>query len=388
LADGAVTFNGTTQAVEFGAWSLPAGSGAFSIEAWVKASALPTGTGGADRKVIWAQGDSPGLYIAFDGTKAILGVTIQHGAASYYELPGTTALAVDTLYHVAATYDGTTVKLFLNGVEDATDNAPGMTTYANADSDHAIAKFKNTWTDERFFVGIIDDLKIYSSALSPAQIAANHADGIDGATDHATLIASLTPIAWFKLDEASGTTATDSGTGANDGTFVNSPTLSTRSLIDGGSTAPVGASQVVSATGAQTVPLTGLTEGTDYFGHLVHTDAAANDSNIVSSAQFTTNAPAAVEGVSFTLYQSDGATPAADLTNLVALWWDSATPTGAPAIEATNESTDGSGVYTMDVSVGALAVGQDGFLLLYDLDGADHRDSLVYAGKETVVDIS
>lgn len=55
-----------------------------------------------------------------------------------------------------------------------------------------------------------------------------------------------------------------------------------------GAAAAWGGSQAVSSTGAKTLGATGLTAATNYWGHLVHTDAASNDSNRVSSAQFTT----------------------------------------------------------------------------------------------------
>lgn len=57
-----------------------------------------------------------------------------------------------------------------------------------------------------------------------------------------------------------------------------------------GSAAPWGGSVAVSSTGAKTLSSTGLTASTAYYGHLVHSDAAGNDSNRVSSATFSTPA--------------------------------------------------------------------------------------------------
>lgn len=55
-----------------------------------------------------------------------------------------------------------------------------------------------------------------------------------------------------------------------------------------GASAAWAGSQAVSSTGAKTLDATGLAPNTAYYAHLVHTDAAANDSNRVSSAAFTT----------------------------------------------------------------------------------------------------
>ena len=59
-----------------------------------------------------------------------------------------------------------------------------------------------------------------------------------------------------------------------------------------GAAAPWAGSQAISTTGAKVLGATGLTPSTSYYGHLVHTDAASNDSNRVVSAQFTTTAGA------------------------------------------------------------------------------------------------
>ena len=52
--------------------------------------------------------------------------------------------------------------------------------------------------------------------------------------------------------------------------------------VEGSSSVPDGYEQ-------QTVSVTGLTAGQNYYIHYVHVDAAGNESNVVSSAQFTTD---------------------------------------------------------------------------------------------------
>lgn len=49
-----------------------------------------------------------------------------------------------------------------------------------------------------------------------------------------------------------------------------------------------GSSQPVTATGVQNITITGLTDGTGYYNHFVHTDAATNNSLVASSAQWFT----------------------------------------------------------------------------------------------------
>jgi len=87
-------------------------------------------------------------------------------------------------------------------------------------------------------------------------------------------------------------------------------------------------------------------------------------------------------GVSLQLH--DGATPQANLSGIQALWWDVSEPkdAGTPVGRSDAVSTDASGYVTLDLSnVSGLTVGDYGFLTLYKLDAADHKDSLVFSGK-------
>lgn len=60
-----------------------------------------------------------------------------------------------------------------------------------------------------------------------------------------------------------------------------------------GAAATADGSQAVSASGSQFVQASGLTAETAYYFHFQHQDAAANDSTVVSSAEFTTPAAGA-----------------------------------------------------------------------------------------------
>jgi hypothetical protein len=59
----------------------------------------------------------------------------------------------------------------------------------------------------RYFDGSIDHIKIFNTALTPAQIAWEYNKG--------------DPVAWYKFDEGSGTVAYDSSDSANHGTLTN-----------------------------------------------------------------------------------------------------------------------------------------------------------------------
>ena len=177
---------------------------------------------------------------------------------------------------------------------------------------------------------------------------------------------------------ASGTVTTDEANGTLYW-LCNTSATATLAAVKAGS------SVAVSSTGSKSVTVTGLTASTAYYLHYAHTDAAANDSAVVNSAQFTT-AAATVKGVAVTLY--NGAALQASLTGIRALWWDAIDPSGAPTYSTAAASTNASGVLTLDLNATtADAIGDYGFLLLYKVN-ATINDSLVFAGQVAISNVA
>ncbi len=83
---------------------------------------------------------------------------------------------------------------------------------------------------------------------------------------------------------ATGTVSTDEGNG------ILYYYASTNATETAATIKASGSSQAVSATGAQNVSFYGLTPATVYYAHYVHDDAIPNESNVVNSTSFTTDA--------------------------------------------------------------------------------------------------
>lgn len=188
---------------------------------------------------------------------------------------------------------------------------------------------------------------------------------------------------------ASGTVSTNEGNGTLYAVVTTSATPPIAADIRAGTGAVYDTSQSVSATGVQAVSASGLTAATTYYWHFLHDDAAANPSNIVTSASFTTDAVAAVvKGVTIALHARTGLTPRASVTGITARWWDSPTAAGAPLLKTDSASTNGSGVMTIDLdSVTSLSVAGLGYLVLYKA-GAGADTDLHFAGRVAVSDIA
>src|SRR5262249_7431393 len=107
---GALSFDGTTAHVDIAdSASLELSSG-MTLEAWVR----PAGSSSAWRDVVYKGNDN----YCLEGTSASGGVPAAGGiiGGSYGEAYGTTALPTNTWSHLALTYDGATLRLYVNGV--------------------------------------------------------------------------------------------------------------------------------------------------------------------------------------------------------------------------------------------------------------------------------
>ena len=112
----------------------------------------------------------------------------QHGDA----VCGTTSVNDGKLHHGAVIVNGSNYSLYVDGslqkTGTMTTNTTGNTFYIGANSGNN-------------FTGLIDQVRIYNYARTPAQIAWDYNRGL--------------PIAWYKLDECQGTTVYSQNTDFN-----------------------------------------------------------------------------------------------------------------------------------------------------------------------------
>lgn len=154
--------------------SLPTGNAAISFAAWIKFAANPAGN-----QFVWAYGATAGgahngvsLYIdasgrpncdVFNGTGTVTG----------------TALALNVPHFLVVTWDGTTLRLYVDGVSVGTPTTPGANTIPTT----AIAcNFGATSGAVSFFSGQMDEVCVYNAALSAANVSAIYTAGHTGAT--------------------------------------------------------------------------------------------------------------------------------------------------------------------------------------------------------------
>tara|TARA_R110001592_G_scaffold83816_1_gene248209 strand:+ start:243 stop:1037 length:795 start_codon:yes stop_codon:yes gene_type:complete len=120
-----------------------------------------------------------------------------------------------------ATNNGKGYKIFIDGtrvdtVVSLTSHAYSLTTTS---SFFSVGKER---TD--FYDGLIDEVAVFGSSLSDANITTIYNSGVPGD------LSSFSPTLWWRMgdnDGGTGTTITDQGSEGNNGTLINGPTFST-----------------------------------------------------------------------------------------------------------------------------------------------------------------
>ena len=154
----ALRFNGTNQYVGLG--NVASLSSAITISAWIKPTQI------SNFPMIVCK-DVNVDYTFFIDTSNANKLALRIGAAGgLHDALSSTPITTNTWQHVVGTYDGTTIKVYINGVLAGSRAQTGaIPTSAVALN---IGSFNNGGGD--FFNGAIDDVRIYSRALSSAEI--------------------------------------------------------------------------------------------------------------------------------------------------------------------------------------------------------------------------
>ncbi|MCW5909770.1 MAG: immunoglobulin domain-containing protein [Cyclobacteriaceae bacterium] len=231
-----------------------------TVEAWVKPTwtSPPSGT-----PCIVGIATSPSTAAntrwSFHINNGLNQIGIWNGVSGYFFSYSFTA---NTLYHVAAVMNGTTITIYVNGVQVGSTNG----TMSNA---IGISMKIGTSTGSGvndFFRGDIDEVRLWNVARTAQQIQESM---------HLTLTGSETGlVSYYQFNETSGTTANDAQ-GTNHGTLTNSPSRVA-------STFPVGGG--ASATMTESIGTVNFT-GTDFTGIYSTSGSASITASVINAAQ-------------------------------------------------------------------------------------------------------
>ncbi len=164
------SFNGSSDSIDVNdqAALQPA---SITLEAWVK----PDAADSQYHTVVAKQRDDSGpsgsswtLYGPSNNNKFRLGM---FDGSSWHDVYSTTTAVASTWYHLAATYDGSTMRIYVNGIEESTTPYVGSISYLGTRPVKIGAgETEANFAEGEFFDGTIDEVRIYSSALSAATL--------------------------------------------------------------------------------------------------------------------------------------------------------------------------------------------------------------------------
>ena len=226
----ALKLGGTNAYATFGA-APQLGASTFTLEAWIRRDgpgvATLTGSGGVTAVPLITKGmaETEGGTVDMN---YFLGISAATGklAADFedtatggnHPINGTAAIPADgSWHHVAATYDGTTWQLYVDGTLDATLSVGAFTPRFDSIQHAAIGTALNSTggvgsQTQGFFNGVLDEVRIWNYARTPAQILSG---------TNREILAANGLLGRFGLNEGTGT-AVASSVGPVTGTIVGS----------------------------------------------------------------------------------------------------------------------------------------------------------------------
>ena len=224
----ALHFDGLDDRVTFGPAPL-LGASRFTIETWFRrdgpGATATTGSGGVVAVPLVTKGmaetdlgdtKDTNYFLGIDGKRRVLAAdfedTINGGNHPAF---GVTPIYDGIWYHAAATYDGTTWRLYLNGNLE-TQVVVGAYTPRFDSIQHAAlgTALNSTGMASGAFFGALDEVRIWNVARTAADIQLQMTAPVASA-------AGL--IGRWSLDEGLGTAAVDSTGNGNTGTLLNGP---------------------------------------------------------------------------------------------------------------------------------------------------------------------
>ena len=162
----ALRFDGTDDYVNCGAGPSLDIRDAISLGAWAKPDAIPVG--------------EPGIVGKGDFFNEFFGITYYESGGCYFYISTganncTSKIGAGSWCHIAGTFDGTRICLYVNGrlVASRTSKVPKI------DSGGDVFIGRN---GAFHFRGLIDDVRIYNRALSKGEIRLDYETGVEGRT--------------------------------------------------------------------------------------------------------------------------------------------------------------------------------------------------------------
>jgi len=197
-------------------------SNSFSFSCWIKRAS--TGTEEAILSKINHTSTFKGYEISFISNNTFRLLLINSGSSTQLIRRHSSSAITDTnWHHIVATYDGSANTSGINLYLDGNLNNGTVTGTISGDIDNSFPFCIGSRNElGAFFDGKIDEVAIFNAELSASDVTDIYNSG-----EPTDLSSYSNLVSWWRFEEGSGTTATDSGSGGNNGTITNGATYST-----------------------------------------------------------------------------------------------------------------------------------------------------------------
>ena len=215
-------FDGTDDHIEISDDSSLALANEFTFSVWCR----PTDSGGSQKLI--DRGTVYSLHWDQENNKFGFSTTRSGNKHLYF---GSTS-SLNTWYHVVGVTSGGggsgTMALYVTEAGESFGSAATRGSLQNATTDTS-SFFIGSYDGAAYFTGLIDEVAVWDAALDADAVAAIYNSGVpialdadDGNYDNSGDLQG-----WWRFEEGSGTSATDSSTNSNTGTFTSAPAYST-----------------------------------------------------------------------------------------------------------------------------------------------------------------
>ncbi len=204
LSCGALSFDGLDDQVEIAHSTSLNLSSSVTIAVWFQSGGV------ANYENIIRKGNAHSSYFMWLKPPMKLEYGIYTGSVPHVA-NGTSSLEADQWYHFVMTYDGETVRGYLNGVPHGTADSPSGSFNDNELPVRIGYGYPALWNND-FFSGKIDEVAIWSTALGEQAIADSLLLGIDPGQEPNL-------VGLWTFDEEEGSIASDTSGNGNDGTL-------------------------------------------------------------------------------------------------------------------------------------------------------------------------
>ncbi len=224
-------FDGTDDYVLISDHSSLNSDSTITVEAWIKADAY--GRNVYDNSIFCKHGWSRGNlgYVLRCGSNGKISFNISDGSGTWREAASASIMETGIWYHVAGSFDGDSVNVYING------ELVGTTLYTGyiSPSSGLTARIGDLANGGgRLFDGMIDEVRVWSTAVDQATLRDWMCRKVNSAHPN---VANLEGN--WRLNEDSGTTTLDESGNSNSGTLTNGPTISLSGAVVGDTSAHV-----------------------------------------------------------------------------------------------------------------------------------------------------